>query len=165
MIAGSWLIASVYTERMTQRSSTTLAVCGKSSLIQAARPAVPRELEDRAGQRQGRLVGRHARQPLTHPDRVRQVLAVHLVQERLVVEQVELRRPAAHEQVDDPLGPGRMMGRGKHPLGSAGSIAPGPSARHVPASTFAALGPARQQARQGRRSQPRAAASKRSAGG
>ena len=81
-----------------------------------------RELEDRAGQRQGRLVRRHARQPLPHPDRVGQVLAVHPVQQRLVIEQVELRRPAAHEQVDDPLRPGRKVRRRARP-GTPGSIA------------------------------------------
>jgi hypothetical protein len=33
--AGSWLIASVFTVRTIARSSTTFAVCGKSSLTQA----------------------------------------------------------------------------------------------------------------------------------
>ena len=34
-MAGSWLIASVCTDRMRQRSSATAAVCGKSSLNSA----------------------------------------------------------------------------------------------------------------------------------
>ena len=34
VIAGSWLMASVYIERTMQRSSTTLAVCGSRSLTQ-----------------------------------------------------------------------------------------------------------------------------------
>ena len=35
VMAGSWLIASVWRERMMQSSSASFAVCGKSSLIQA----------------------------------------------------------------------------------------------------------------------------------
>ena len=35
VIAGSWLIASVYIERTMQSSSAISAVCGSSSLIQA----------------------------------------------------------------------------------------------------------------------------------
>ena len=35
VIAGSWLIASVYIERTMHRSSTILAVCGNRSLTQA----------------------------------------------------------------------------------------------------------------------------------
>ena len=48
VIAGSWLIASVYIERTMQRSSTTLAVCGSSSLTQAPLRAVLGEAEVRA---------------------------------------------------------------------------------------------------------------------
>ena len=64
---------------MKQSSSTTFAVCGSSSLTQA--PDVPcranLKIDPASGKR--RLVRRHARQPLPHPDRVGQVLAVHLV--------------------------------------------------------------------------------------
>ena len=35
VIAGSWLMASVFIERTMARSSTMLAVCGSSSEIQA----------------------------------------------------------------------------------------------------------------------------------
>ena len=80
----------------------------------AARRSMPRELEDRPGKRQGCLVARHARQPLAHPDRIGQVLAVHPVEQRLVIEQVKLRRPATHEQVDDPPGSGREVRRRQH---------------------------------------------------
>ena len=44
---------------------------------------------------------------------VGQVLAVQLVEQRLVVEQVELRRPAGHEQVDDALRLRREVRRGE----------------------------------------------------
>ncbi len=46
----------------------------------------------------------HAGEPLAAADVVGQLLAVLLVQQRLVVEQVLLRRPAALEEVDDALG-------------------------------------------------------------
>jgi hypothetical protein len=65
--------------------------------------AVPVELEDRPGHRQRRLVGGHAGDALAHPHGLWQVLSVPVVQERLVVEKVELARPAGHEQRDDPL--------------------------------------------------------------
>ena len=68
VIAGSWLIASVCIDLTKHRSSTIFAVCGSSSLTHAPRLAVLRELEDRAGQRQRRLVGRHAGEPLAHAD-------------------------------------------------------------------------------------------------
>ena len=100
---------------MKHSSSTTLAqYAGQEIAHPGARLAMTGKLEDRAGQRQGCLVGRHARQPLAHSDRLGQVLAVQLVQDRLVIEKVELRRPAAHEQVDDPPGLGPMMRRGQH---------------------------------------------------
>ena len=107
-----------------------------------ARIAVPGELEERAGQGQGRLVGRHAGQPLALADGFRQVLAVHLVQDRLVIEQVKLRRPAAHEQVDDPLGPGRKMRRRQHALiRDIGRAASGMGGLRSPASSPAAAEP------------------------
>ena len=39
----------------------------------------------------------------------REGLAVVALEQRLVVEGVDLRRPAAHEEEDDPLGPGRKV--------------------------------------------------------
>ena len=68
-----------------------------------------RELERRAGEGRRRLVARHAGEPLAHADAGREVLAVHLDEQRLVVEQVELRRPAGHEQIDDALRLRRVM--------------------------------------------------------
>ena len=65
--------------------------------------AVLREFEERAGQRQRRLVARHAGEPLALAHGVGQLLAVPLVEQRLVVEHLQLRRPAGHEQVDDAL--------------------------------------------------------------
>ena len=79
-----------------------------------ARLAVLLELEHGPGQRQRGLIARHACQTLALTHRVRQLFAVFLVQQRLVVEQVDLRRPAAHEQVDHAFGLGRMMELGHH---------------------------------------------------
>ena len=73
--------------------------------------AVLLEPELRTGERQRRLVAGHARQALALPHRVRQLFAVALVEHRLVVERLHLRRAAGHEQVDDALGPGRHVQR------------------------------------------------------
>jgi hypothetical protein len=72
--------------------------------------SVLRELEDRPGERQRRLVARHAGQPLPHANARRQILAVALVEQRLVVKQIMLRGPAGHEEVDDALGARREVG-------------------------------------------------------
>ena len=68
-----------------------------------------RELED--GWRGGklRLVSRHAGEALAHADGFRQLRAVQLCEVRLVVEQIELRRRAVLEEVDDALGLGRKV--------------------------------------------------------
>ena len=68
-----------------------------------ARLAVPGELELRSGDRKRPLKRGHAGQALPHADRRRQFLAVHRAQLRLVVEQLELRRPATLKEVDDAL--------------------------------------------------------------
>ena len=102
-MAGSWLIASVNIDLTMHRSSAMLRRVRQQLADPRAALAVLRELEDRAGERNRRLVGRHAGQPLAAADRVGQLLAVLLVEQRLVVEQVLLRRPAALEQIDDPL--------------------------------------------------------------
>ena len=65
--------------------------------------AVFGELEDRPRQRQRRLIPGHPRQSLTFANAVGQVRAVLLVQQWLVIVQIELARPAGHEQVDDAL--------------------------------------------------------------
>jgi hypothetical protein len=62
------------------------------------------------GDRERLLGGSHARQPLPAADRFRQFLGEQVLQFRLVVEQVELRRGAGLEQVDDPLGRRVEMG-------------------------------------------------------
>ena len=48
VIAGSWLIASVFIVLMTEMSSTIFAVCGSSSLTHVPDLPVLRELEHRA---------------------------------------------------------------------------------------------------------------------
>jgi hypothetical protein len=65
--------------------------------------AMLRKFERRADERNGRLVARHSREPLAGTDRVGKLLAVAFVEQRLVVEQIELRRTAGHEQIDHAL--------------------------------------------------------------
>ena len=65
--------------------------------------AVLLELVLRRRDREAGLAAGHRREPLAHADRVGQVLVVPLVHHRLVVEQVHLRRPADHVQIDDVL--------------------------------------------------------------
>src|SRR5262249_668031 len=55
------------------------------------------------------LAGGHGGQPLPAADRVGKILVIPLLHLRLVVEQVELARPADHVQVDDVLGLGREV--------------------------------------------------------
>ena len=71
--------------------------------------SVLRELEHRRRHRKGRLRRGHAGQTLPHPDRGRQLRAAQIVQPRLVVEHVHLRRPARLKQIDHALGRGREM--------------------------------------------------------
>ena len=73
-----------------------------------ARLAVLGEFEHRAGERDRRLLGRHAGEPLAAADVVGQLLAVLLVEQRLVIEQILLGRAAGLEQVDDALHARRM---------------------------------------------------------
>ena len=73
------------------------------------RLAVLVELEDRPRQRQNRLVARHAGEALPLANALRQILAVLFVEQRLVIEQVKLRRSAGHEQVNNPLRLRRKM--------------------------------------------------------
>ena len=67
------------------------------------------ELERRADHGKRRLIARHAREPLSAADGIGKLLAVPLLEVRLVIEQVQLRRSARHEQVNDPFGLGRMV--------------------------------------------------------
>src|SRR6267154_240578 len=79
-MAGSWLIASVCIDLTKQSSSTTFAVCGINSLTQAP----PRPCRADGG---GKLA------------------AAQVAEFRFVVEQVQLRRGAGLEEVNDALGP------------------------------------------------------------
>ena len=117
---------------MKQRSSTHRATCGNSSLTAAPALAVLPELPGRAEQRPG--LGE-----LDAGLRERQGLAVVALEQRLVVERVDVRRPPLHEQEDDPLGPGRRSAAG---AGPAGPRACGPTRRPAPPRPAARPGPA-----------------------
>ena len=82
-------------------SSAHAPTCGKSSLT--SRPLLPylRERERRLQERAGLALGRDGP--------AGQRLAVKLVEHRLGVEGVHLRRAAVHEQEDDVLRPRRMV--------------------------------------------------------
>ena len=67
------------------------------------------KLERRTDQRQTRLVAAHAGQSLPTANFGRQLRAVLFVQQRLVVEQIHLRRTAGLEQEDHAFGRGLMM--------------------------------------------------------
>ncbi len=72
---------------------------------------VPVEPEDGRRGRKLRLIGRHTRESLPLPNRIRQLLAAPRRQVRLVVEHVELRRCAVLKEIDDALSRGREMGK------------------------------------------------------
>ncbi len=76
--------------------------------------AVLGELENRRRDRQRLLSRGHAGDPLPHADRGGQLLAVKLFQLRLVIEQVDVRRPAGHEEVDDSFHLRRQMRHRQH---------------------------------------------------
>ena len=76
--------------------------------------AARRKLERRPDQRQRRLVAGHRGEPLAPPDRLRQLGAMLFDQRRLGIEQVELRRAAALEQINDALGLGREVRSAHH---------------------------------------------------
>src|SRR5262245_15343465 len=63
-----------------------------------------RELEDRLRDRKACLPRGHRRQPLAVPDRVGQVGAMSFYEVWFVIEQIELRRSAALEHINDALG-------------------------------------------------------------
>ena len=104
-----------------QRSSATVAGCGSSSLIHAPDwPCCANWKGDGATGK--RLLARaHRREPLAIADRVGQLLAMPSGAVRLVVEQVHLRRPAVHEQVDHALGLRRQV---RMPSSTAGDLPP-----------------------------------------
>ena len=99
--ACSWFGLVVNIERMTQSSSATVARFGSSSLI--SMPALPvlRERELRRHQPRRRPLGPQigGRRPLTGVFHER----------RLRIPQIDLRRPAGHEQQDHVLRFGREV--------------------------------------------------------
>ena len=87
--------------------------------------AVLGKREDRGGHGKIGLAAGHGGDALAQPDRVGQFLLETRLKRGLVVERVELRRPAVHVEIDNPLGRRREMGeaaeRGKQPRGRRGS--------------------------------------------
>ena len=91
-------------------SSATFARCGSSSEISA--PDCPCLLElERRGQQLRRALDE--REALALDELRGNVLAVVLRQRRLGIEQIDLRRRAGHEEIDDALGPGRELQRSR----------------------------------------------------
>ena len=100
--AGAWLNCVVFIDRMMAISSACCCRYGSSSEISL--PDWPRGRNSN-GDPSSRGVPLHEREALAFGDDAgRNLLAVVLLQQRLVVEQVELRRRARHEQEDDVLG-------------------------------------------------------------
>ena len=85
---------------MMARSSTCFERCGSRSESFGAGLAVARELERRAEQLRRAFDEREA---FAFDDVFGDGLAVVLIQLRLGIEEIELRRGAGHEQVDDAL--------------------------------------------------------------
>ena len=67
------------------------------------------EFENGFDDREILLAGRHPREPLAHPDRRGQFALMQLFECRFVIQQVHLRRPARHEEVNDAFGSRRKM--------------------------------------------------------
>ncbi len=82
-----------------------------------ARLAVLRELEARRDHRELGLRRRHGGEPLALADGVRKVVAAPLLELRLVVEHLDLRRPARLEEIDDALGLRREVRQSCQPPG------------------------------------------------
>ena len=114
-----------------QRSSTHPARWGNTSLT-----AVPLSPCFAEPERRAQQVARLAR----HDARLgeRQRLAVVPLQERLVIERVDLRRPPVHEQENHALGPSREVARTRAPAGCADR----PSRRLAPPRPAGRPGPA-----------------------
>ena len=85
-------MASVLTVLMIVRSSTILAVCGRSSLTHAPDLPYCLKLEDGRRDRQRTLARGHAGDALAHSDGIRQFDAAPLLQIGLVVEEVQSAR-------------------------------------------------------------------------
>ena len=71
--------------------------------------AVLRELEHRWRDWKLALPRGHSRKPLALANRLWQIFATSIIQGRLGIEQIHLRRSAGLEQIDDPLGLGLVM--------------------------------------------------------
>jgi protein-disulfide isomerase-like protein with CxxC motif len=63
---------------------------------------------------------RHAGQALAAAHALGQLFAVELVQQRFVVEQIDLRRRAGLEKINDALGLGREIGKAGQAAGRSG---------------------------------------------
>ena len=84
----------------------------------SAAVAVLLECERRANERNRALVARHAGEPLAAAHAVGQLLAGLFNEIRLVVEQIELRRPARLKKIDHPLRLRREVEPAEHAAGS-----------------------------------------------
>ena len=80
-----------------------------------ARSAMPDKAKRRPRRLKTPLIARHQRDALRAEYGRRHVLPVALSQRRLVVEQIDVRRPARHEQIDDVLRPRREMRAPQNP--------------------------------------------------
>ena len=91
---------------MMQRSSTHRATCGNSSLT-----AIP--LSPYCWNFQGEPSSFPVSANWTRGFANGKRLAVVALEQRLVVERIDVRRPPLHEQEDDPLGPGGEVRRAR----------------------------------------------------
>jgi hypothetical protein len=96
VMAGSWLIASVY--------------------FDAAAPAGPHGRDDRVLG----LAARHSGEALVTFDRGRDFLAVVFVECWLVIKEVDVREAFALEEAEDALGARGEVGKGRQTPGGAG---------------------------------------------
>ena len=100
--AGAWLNCVVFIERTMAISSACFCRLGSSSEISAPDWPCCLNVEGRAEQARRALDEREALAFGDEPFGIS--WPSYLLQQRLVVEQIELRRRAGHEQVDDLLG-------------------------------------------------------------
>ena len=98
---GSWFGTLVYIERMTHRSSAHSPIFGKISLTGS--PDCPQRLK-----RNGDIMSPRGA-ALGAQIRRRRPLPVVADESGLGIERIDLRRPAVHEDVDDPLRLGRKV--------------------------------------------------------
>ena len=69
------------------------------------------KLESGACEREFCLAGRHTRQTLTETDGRGQVLPLHLLQQRFIIEEVQLGRRSVLKQIDDAFGSRGEIGK------------------------------------------------------